>query len=386
MKRALLGFMICMVVVSMAGAALPFEPEIYVDSAPNVYGSPDWDPWWTETKDDVMAGGIASLRTGTFPRSTWIIPHDETVYSFGDLGKRIHWVYWIPGQTTASLNGLFEVKYVIDWFATEWTDDGGWALDAPDVGWSQPSRWEDVAGGTIGSFGFAWWGAYVTNTQEELEADYQLFWEAQTHLRGLVRWRESVTSEWNYDDINLLMVPQRIYGLAVQFGLSPAEAEIVARLVDEFGISAADAAALLAEHGTMDINAALRAAAGDLTTFYAILEGYSFAGLLDGDRAGGGGAATGDIVILGDVLRHAFEVLNPVTGEAEAGLAISYTILNSDTLEVAAWGMIAFDPDAGQYILEYETAGLLPGSYDLYIGLANGGGTQVISFTIIEAD
>ncbi len=47
-------------------------------------------------------------------------------------------------------------------------------------------------------------------------------------------------------------------------------------------------------------------------------------------------------------------------------------------------GVITFNADAGQYILEYDTAGLAPGEYDLYIGLANGGGMQVIRFTIAE--
>lgn len=384
MRRVLVGLVFGLVVGSIVGLALPFEPEIYVDSAPNVYGSPDWDPWWTDTKDDVIAGGIASLRTGTFPRTSQIIPHDETVYSFGDLGKRLHWVYWIPGHSTTDLDGLFEVKYVLDYFGTDWTDDGGWALDGPDVGWSQPSRWEDASGGTIGSFGFAWWGAYYTKTQEELEADYQLFWEAQTYVKGLIRWRHTLTSEWQYGEINLAMVPQHIYSLTVQYGLDPAEAELVADLVDEFGISAAAAVALLAEFGEFDVSAAVRAAAGNPNTLYAILEGYDFAGLPGGgDGAGGGGAAAGDTLTIGEELIHAFEILNPLTGEPETGLAISYTILNAESLEVVAWGCIGFDDDAGQYILNYETDDLLPGEYELYIGLGNGGGTQVIPFTVI---
>ena len=69
---------------------------LYVDSAPNVYGSPNWAPWWTDTKDDVAAGTFTNMRTGTFPGSTMADPYDEIVYSTMDLGKRLHWIYWLP--------------------------------------------------------------------------------------------------------------------------------------------------------------------------------------------------------------------------------------------------------------------------------------------------
>ena len=131
---------------------------LYVDSAPNVYGSPNWAPWWAATKTDVVAGTFTNMRTGTFPGTTTIDPYDEIVYSTMDLGKRLHWTYWLPGETVAGLDGLFEVKWSIDWGGSNWTlEGGGWAVDGPAVGWSQPNNWEDYSGGVIGSLGFAWW-------------------------------------------------------------------------------------------------------------------------------------------------------------------------------------------------------------------------------------
>ena len=156
MKTTILTVLISGILVT-AGTALA-DVNLYVDSAPNVYGSPDWAPWWTATKADVVADTFTNMRTGTHPGTLNVDPYDEIVYSTLDLGKRLHWIYWLPDTTIAELSaapGLFEVKWVIDWGGDAWTYEGGWAADGPSVGWSQPGSWEDYAGGVIGSLGFA---------------------------------------------------------------------------------------------------------------------------------------------------------------------------------------------------------------------------------------
>lgn len=184
--------------------------ELYADSAPNVYGSPDWAPWWTAAKADVVAGTFTNLRTATFPGTDLITPYDEIVYSTGDLGKRVHWIYWVPGASVASLDGLFEVKWVIDWAGTDWTyEGGGWAVDGPSVGWTQPASWEDYAGGTIGSLGFAWWSTdndappfdtggtpYDEVNQADIDALAADVLAAQTFALGKVRYRASTSDPW----------------------------------------------------------------------------------------------------------------------------------------------------------------------------------------------
>lgn len=187
--------------------------ELYVDTAPNVYGSPAWAPWWSATKTDVVGGTFQNMRSGAHPDSTWMTPYEEIVYSTGDLGHRLHWIYWAPGQTVASLDGLFEVKWVIDWGGDAWTTDagGGWVLDSPTDGWGQPgaTRWEDYAGGTIGSFGFAWWSTdndappldtggniYDEVDQADIDALAAQVAAAQTYALGMVRYRASVNDPW----------------------------------------------------------------------------------------------------------------------------------------------------------------------------------------------
>lgn len=216
-----------------------------VDSAPNVYGSSDWAPWWTAAKTDVVDGTFTNMRTGTYPGTTTMDPLDEIVYSTGDLGKRLHWIYWVPGQTTALLDGLFEVKWVIDWGGSEWIlEGGGWAADGASVGWEQPTNWEDYTGttgttGVIGSLGFAWWATdndalpYSTGGDDDDETDAADIaalrddvFLAQTHATGYVRMRDNVNSDWQVsslrvDIVHPVPVPQAAWlGLVMMVGLA----------------------------------------------------------------------------------------------------------------------------------------------------------------------
>jgi hypothetical protein len=40
---------------------------------------------------------------------------DEVVYSFGDLGKRLTWIYWIPKETIATLSNRFTISLLNNW-------------------------------------------------------------------------------------------------------------------------------------------------------------------------------------------------------------------------------------------------------------------------------
>ncbi len=209
-------------VAGMAGWAAA-DVQLYWDSAPNRYGSPQWGPWWTQTKADVVAGTFVNGRTAVHPGTSMIDPLDEIVYSTMDLGKRVHWIYWVPGKTTAELNGLFEVKWVVDWEGDHWTYDWGtsdWAADGPEVGWSQPASWEDYSGGVIGSLGFAWWAAddeappfdtggtpYDEVNQDDIDALRNVVIGAQTFATGYVRIRDSVGGAWTTLSMKLDVVP-----------------------------------------------------------------------------------------------------------------------------------------------------------------------------------
>jgi hypothetical protein len=162
-------------VQSVAAAPVP----IYVDSAPNVYGSPDYPGWQENAFTAVAAGTFINMSNGINAGNigtTNFEIQDEVVYSFGDLGKRLHWMFFIEGETVAGLEGTnrFQISLTNIW-------DGA-VLDFYDYyygnTWLEPANWVDydadndgVIDGVMGTAGMAWWGAYGVNTQAALDAD-----------------------------------------------------------------------------------------------------------------------------------------------------------------------------------------------------------------------
>jgi len=169
--------LVCLVQNLLAAEKTTPAVYLYVDAAPNAYGSPDYAAW--------QNAAFAAASTGTFVNmASSIIPcnkstlnfeiEDEVVYSFGDLGKRLTWIYWAPGYTKADLAGSFQISLFNTW--------DGEVMDFYDYyygsTWLTPTNWVDydVDGdgeidGVIGVAGMAWWGAYGSNTPEALEAD-----------------------------------------------------------------------------------------------------------------------------------------------------------------------------------------------------------------------
>lgn len=207
--KGLISFVLALVAsMVFAGTTLAGPVELFVDSAPNVYGSPDWSPWWSNAKQDVVNGTFTNMRNGTYPGTNNVNPNDFIVYSDEDLGKRVHWIYFIEGETTASITDRFQVKYALDWDGVEYTYDNGWLHDSPDAGWLTPGTWEDYDDGNrkgvIGSFGWAFWATLGKSGSGDLAQDIL---DYQTYLRGAVRYREDINSDWNMTDINLTVIP-----------------------------------------------------------------------------------------------------------------------------------------------------------------------------------
>lgn len=174
MKRTLWVAMMVSGLMIWPGAVLA-STYLYVDSAPN--GSPQYDVWQADAFHKAANGTFVNMANGINPANAgtlnFEIP-DTVVYDFGDHGNRMHFIYWVPDRTVASLSGSFQVSmtYNIDGWTYDYYDDAFGST------WLTPTRWQnyDKNGdgsndGVIGTAGFAWWGAYWTNTQEELDAD-----------------------------------------------------------------------------------------------------------------------------------------------------------------------------------------------------------------------
>jgi hypothetical protein len=213
-----------MVLGALAGPAFA---ALNVDVAPNAYGSANWAPWWASTKADVAAGSFTNMRSGMFPGELKTDPYEQIVYSTMDLGKRTHFIYYMPDKTIADLAGNFQIKLSIDWggyaYALDW-NTSGWLDDGAEVGWATPSTWEAYNNGTIGSFGIGWWATdnealpnttggsiYDETNQADVDAFRAMLLEApNTWIKGDIRFRDSGESAWQYDSLTLNVVPEPV--------------------------------------------------------------------------------------------------------------------------------------------------------------------------------
>ena len=199
-------------IVTSSHAAI--NVQLYADTAPNAYGSPNYAPWAAQAFNDVAAGTFTDMRSGAYPGTLAFVPSDAIVYSDGDLGKRLTWIYWIPNTTVAQLTAMnFQVKDVCDWDGIAYTYDwntGNTVVDAANVGWIMPGSWQNYNGGVIGAFGDAWWAVHGDDpnapnyfsgvTQADIDA------LASDMLANQTYW----TGEIQYTDANGVLIQENL--------------------------------------------------------------------------------------------------------------------------------------------------------------------------------
>ncbi|MCC6489623.1 MAG: PEP-CTERM sorting domain-containing protein [Candidatus Hydrogenedentes bacterium] len=168
---------VCAMALTFGGVAGADPIYLYVDAAPNVYGSADYPAWLAAAYAAAANGTFVNMANGINPANVGTTDfeiQDEVVYSFGDLGNRLTFIYWIPDETVANLgnNDLFQINLTNVWDG----DVDDFYLSYYGQSWLEPTKWENytnAAGqsGVIGTAGMAWWGAYGVNTQAALDAD-----------------------------------------------------------------------------------------------------------------------------------------------------------------------------------------------------------------------
>lgn len=162
--------MLVLAVGALAPLAKAVPIHLYVDGAPNVYGSPDYPAWKTAAWTGASTGTFVNMANSVNPNNvgtTNFELRDMVVYSFGDLGRRLSFVYWVPGETIADLTGHFKVALFYDWDGVTYDGFNRFYHHT----WLEPLHWEDYAGGVIGTAGWAWWAASGINTQAAVDAD-----------------------------------------------------------------------------------------------------------------------------------------------------------------------------------------------------------------------
>jgi hypothetical protein len=158
--------------LSVAANAVTIELNA-IDTAPNIYGSPNFDSWKNGAYDAVTSVSFVNQTNSHDPSyvgTNQYAAADVVVYNTGDLGSRLHAIYWVPNETIADLTGHFAVSVLYEW-DNVWYDAYG---STPGGTWLQPSRWEEYNKngyqGVIGSMGMAYDGSgNIPGTIQDVE-------------------------------------------------------------------------------------------------------------------------------------------------------------------------------------------------------------------------
>ncbi|NMH60771.1 PEP-CTERM sorting domain-containing protein [Alteromonas ponticola] len=186
---ALLGFTLTL---SQAHASVV---SIFVDAAPNKFGSPDYSAWeanaFAAAADGTFVNMSNSLNSDNWGTTNFEI-EDEVVYSFGDLGSRLTWVYFISDTTVEELDAAdnFAVSLLNTWDGEE----SDFYMEYYGSTWLEPGSWQNYNGGVIGTAGMAYWGAQDINTQEALDSDIAAWGAAAESWEFRVRFDDDITS------------------------------------------------------------------------------------------------------------------------------------------------------------------------------------------------
>ena len=158
--------------------------------------------------------------------------------------------------------------------------------------------------------------------------------------------------------------------------MSPYDAMAVLALMEAYGFSREEAAAIVVEHGGFWVDWALMWT-DDYDEFLAFLLGYSVGGGGGGAYVGGGGSVPFGLMTfeVGEAITLTLDMVHPVTGHVIDDATVSYTISREKedgSSEIVAFGVLAFDADLTYYTVDVDTSGFEPGVYDVFLGTEDG--------------
>ncbi len=175
-------------------------------------------------------------------------------------------------------------------------------------------------------------------------------------------------------------------------GYSVREALIAMQFSSTFGgFSMEELDELIDEYGAGAVRLALNMSGGDWDKFLQWLIGYGIGGggggaLLGG---GGGGSVSADglsVFVVGELVPLELELFHPISGEPVTDATVSYTVTRTTddgAAEVVAFGVLSYDGDVAAYTCDFDTTGLEPGVYDIYVGTGDGK-SQHFQIEIVE--
>jgi hypothetical protein len=239
-------------------------------------------------------------------------------------------------------------------------------------------NWNDIYG-VVTNDGIGW-----------LDAEYN-YWgddDPSDSIAGLVDYRPFLPDPVGViigyvDDLGLTPDEAITYADLTDGGMRGTDALTVIQLMRTYGFSEAEARRLVREYGRVRIHIAMMGTP-DYDVFATRLLGYGTSAggggsVLDHQIAGGGGSINGVTLdasyAQGEPIHIAFTLTDPVTGEVVTDAIATLSVVRVTPGEPTAfmfWGMIPYDPDTEQYVFDYDTNGLEPGYYDLFIGTNDG--------------
>jgi hypothetical protein len=104
-----------------------------------------------------------------------------------------------------------------------------------------------------------------------------------------------------------------------------------------------------------------------------------------GGAGGGGGLETtiARTYAVGDVIDGRFTLTDPITGFPVGGELVTVSLLGPAGSALAFWGVTTYDESTGEYLIEIDTSGLAPGSYEMVIQTADGQ-TETLTIEVEE--